>query len=106
MHVKGHNGQMEFDGQAVTITRKGVIAGATVGGGRTRIPLSSITAVDYKAFSIFRWGHLRIVVHGGGMRRSKAIHDEQTVTFSRRHQQQFEEIRDAIEAALERPVSP
>lgn len=106
MQAKGHNGQLEFDGQAVTITRKGLIAGATVGGGRTRIPLASITAIDYKPFSIFRWGHLRIVLPGGGMRRGKAIRDEQTVTFNRQHQRAFEEIRDAIEAAIAGTVSP
>lgn len=105
MQAKGHNGQLEFDGQAVTITRKGLIAGATVGGGRTRIPLSSITAVDYKPFSIFRWGHLRLVIHGGGRPSRKIIQDEQAVTFRRGQQRQFEEIRDAIEAALEPPVS-
>lgn len=100
MQAKGHNGQLEFDGQTVTITRKGLLAMGTVGGGSTRIPLSSITAIDYKKFSIFRWGHLRIVLQGGGMRRKKAIKDEQTVTFNRQHQAAFEEIRNAIEAAL------
>jgi hypothetical protein len=105
MYAKGHNGQLEFDGQAVTITRKGLIAMGTVGGGRTRIPLASVTAIDYKPFSIFRWGYLRVVLHGGGMRRKKAIQDEQTVTFSRRQQREFEEIRDAIEAALEGRVN-
>lgn len=100
MIVKGHNGQIEFDGQTVTITRKGLIAMGTVGGGTTRIPLGSITAIDYKRWSIMHWGHLRIVLQGGGMRRKKAIKDEQTVTFNRQHQAAFEELRDTIETAL------
>lgn len=100
MHVKGHNGQLDFDGNTVTISRKGLLAAGTVGGGTMRIPLGSITAVDFKKWSIFRWGHLRVVVQGGGMRRRKAIKDEQTVTFNRQHQAAFEEIRDAIEGAL------
>lgn len=100
MYAKGHNGQIDFDGQTVTITRKGLIAAGTVGGGTTRIPLGSITAVDYKKWSIFAWGHLRVVVQGGGMRRRKAIKDEQTVTFNRHHQGAFEAVRDAIDAAL------
>lgn len=100
MHAKGHNGQLDFDGQMVTISRKGLLAAGTVGGGTTRIPLSSITAVDYKKWTIFAWGHLRVVVQGGGMRRKKAIKDEQTVTFNRQHQAAFREIRDAIESAL------
>lgn len=100
MYVKGHNGQLDFDGKTVTISRKGLLAAGTVGGGTTRIPLSSITAVDFKKWSIFRWGHLRVVVHGGGTRRRKAIRDEQTVTFNRQHQTAFQEIRAAIEEAL------
>ncbi len=44
----GHNGQVQFDGQYVTIARKGFLARATVGKGEKRIPLTAITSVQWK----------------------------------------------------------
>ena len=38
--VKGFNGTLSFDGQSVTIERKGA--------GRTRLPLDAIKSVEYK----------------------------------------------------------
>lgn len=43
IEVKGHGGQVQFDGQYVTITRKGFLARATVGKGEKRLHISQIT---------------------------------------------------------------
>jgi tetratricopeptide (TPR) repeat protein len=48
VHAKGHNGQVHFDGVYVTITRKGFLARTSVGKGEKRIPLTAISAVQWK----------------------------------------------------------
>ncbi|NCD21154.1 MAG: DUF4429 domain-containing protein, partial [Actinobacteria bacterium] len=53
IHAKGLNGQVTFDGQFITIERKGFWAASSVGRGTKRIPLSSVTAVQWKPPTTF-----------------------------------------------------
>ena len=48
IEAKGHNGQVAFDGDFVTINRKGFFARTSVGKGDKRIPVASIAAVQWK----------------------------------------------------------
>jgi hypothetical protein len=48
MQVKGHTGTVRFDGRMITILRTGFLARASVGKGEKQIPLSHVTAVQFK----------------------------------------------------------
>ena len=65
IEASGINGQITFDGDYVTINRKGMMARATVGKGEKRIPISSITAVQWKPPSKLIRGFIQFTVPGG-----------------------------------------
>jgi hypothetical protein len=105
--VKGHNGQIEFDGQYVTITRKGILGRMTVGKGEKRIHISQISSVQWKPAGPFVNGFIQFSAAGGNERRSRfgsqtssAVNDENSVIFTTRQKAAFEELRAAIEAAI------
>jgi hypothetical protein len=107
IEVKGENGRVVFDGQAVTINRKGITARLSVGKGVKVIPLRSITAVQWKPAGFASRGFIQFTLSGGSERRSKfgsqskdAFTDENSVTFFKHHQPAFEELRAVIEAAI------
>jgi hypothetical protein len=106
LEAKGTNGTLEFDGQTVTIKRTGFSARMLVGGGEKRIPVASLTAVQWRKAGLTT-GFIQFTLAGGIERRSKpgqtgsdAKHDENTVTFHARQQPTFEPIREAIEQAI------
>ncbi len=107
MEVKGHNGTVIFDGRSVTIKRTGFFARTSVGKGEKRIPLGSITAVQWKPAGPIVPGFIQFTVPGGKERRSRfgaqsaeAGHDENAVTFYQWHEQAFQQLRDVVEEAL------
>ncbi|MGH4015246.1 MAG: DUF4429 domain-containing protein [Pseudonocardiaceae bacterium] len=111
MQVKGHTGTVEFARTSVTITRTGFLARASVGKGGKRIPLGQITAVQFKPAGILVNGFIAFTVGGGNEQRSRfgrqttdAAHDENGVIFWTRQQAAFEQLRDAIEAAMVTPA--
>lgn len=111
LHVKGHTGEVEFDGTSVTITRPGMLARLSVGKGRKRIPISSITAVQFKPAGPFVNGFIAFTVGGGNESRSSfgrqtydAVSDENSVVFWTKQQPGFERLRDAVEAAVTAPA--
>jgi hypothetical protein len=104
--AKGTNGTIHFDGQTVTIERTGFNARVFVGGGEKRIPITSITAVQWKKAGLTA-GFIQFTVPGGNEVRSRsgrqsrdALHDENSVTFHARQMPAFEPIRAAIEQAI------
>lgn len=107
IEVKGHNGQIVFDGQYVTITRRGLLARTSVGKGEKRFHISQISSVQWKPAGPFINGFIAFSAAGGNERRSKfgsqtssAIHDENSVLFTTRQKAAFEELRKAVEAAI------
>lgn len=105
--AKGVNGTVVFDGQAVTIQRTGALARMTVGKGEKRIPVKSITAVQWKPATAMIRGFIQFTVPGGNEGRSKvgrqtrdAARDENSVLFGYTQREEFERLRAAIEAAL------
>lgn len=105
--VKGHNGQIVFDGQYVTITRKGILGRMTVGKGEKRIHISQISSVQWKPAGPFVNGFIAFSAAGGNERRSKfgsqtssAVNDENSVIFTTRQKTAFEELRAAVETAI------
>ncbi|MFK4801696.1 DUF4429 domain-containing protein [Streptomyces sp. MPA0124] len=107
IEVKGHNGQIVFDGQYVTITRRGFLARTTVGKGEKRIHISQISSVQWKPAGPFVNGFIAFSAAGGNERRSRfgsqtasAVNDENSVIFTTRQKTAFEELRKHVEAAI------
>lgn len=105
--AKGVNGTVVFDGQWVTITRSGFYGTATVGKGQKRIPVSSITAVQWNAPNALVNGFIQFTVAGGTEVRSKhgrqtkdAMRDENSVIVRKKQAPEFLALRDAVEAAI------
>lgn len=107
IEAEGYNGQVRFDGQFVTITRKGFMARATLGKGEKRIPVASITAVQWKPAGPVTNGFIQFTVPGGNEVRSKfgrqtidARRDENSVMFTMRQARAFNALRSAIEHGI------
>lgn len=92
-----------FDGEYVTITRGRI---SYHGKGETRLHVSQISAVRWKPAGMFP-GHIQFSVPGavtaktgGSSQTTSAARDPHAVTFSKKQQPKFEELRAAIEAAI------
>lgn len=103
----GHNGTLSFDGRFVTITRKGGLARMTVGKGEKRIPLKSITGVQWKPPGSMVNGFLSFTVPGGNESRSQfgsqtfdAASDENAILVTKKQAKDFLAIRAVIEDAI------
>jgi uncharacterized protein DUF4429/putative oligomerization/nucleic acid binding protein len=103
LQAKGSNGQLDIDGGFVVIRRKGASAVLLHGfKGDKRIPISSVTAVQFKNAGI-TVGYLQLSMIGGQESKAgvfAATSDENTVTFTKKQQASFEAIRDHIEARI------
>ncbi|TCO45200.1 putative oligomerization/nucleic acid binding protein [Kribbella antiqua] len=117
MEVKGHNGTVVWDGAFVTIRRTGFLARASIGKGEKRIPMTSISAVQWKPAGALVNGFIQFTVGGGNESRSKfgsqttdAAKDENSVIFLKKQMAEFDALRTAIESAIVQrsnpPVSP
>lgn len=116
IRVQGVNGTVVFDGDFVTIERKGFLARTSVGKGTKRIPLGSITAVQWKPPGAFVNGFISFGLGGGNEVRSRfgsqttdATKDENSVVVTKKQGPAFEALRATIEEAIaqrQRPVAP
>lgn len=116
LEVKGHNGTVVWDGDFVTIKRTGFLARASVGKGEKRIPLGSITAVQWKPAGGVMNGFIQFTLGGGNESRSRfgaqttdAAKDENSVIFVKKQMPGFEALRTTIETAIAdrgRPAAP
>jgi len=116
VEAKGHNGTVVFDGDFVTITRKGFLARATIGKGEKRIPVASLTAIQWKPAGAMVNGFIQFTLGGGNESRSKfgrqtsdAVNDENSVVFIRKQMPAFQALREQIEDGIAqrgRPSAP
>ncbi|MFE9432352.1 DUF4429 domain-containing protein [Streptomyces sp. NPDC006640] len=113
IEVSGQGGQIQFDGQYVTITRKGFLARATIGKGEKRLHISQIAAVQWKAAGPMVNGFIQFTMPGGNERRSafgsqtaNAAKDENSVVFTKKQQPDFEKLRAALDAAIAAQHAP
>lgn len=107
IRAKGRNGVASFDGRTVTLTRTALRGGPSIGRGEKRIPIRSITGVQFKKASVIGNGFIQFTVPGGIEQRSSrrgqahgAFRDENSVVFDVLHQAEFAALRDRVEAAL------
>lgn len=103
----GRNGQVSFDGRTVTITREGAAARATHGRGEKSIPIRQIAAVQFKPNSFATVGFIQFTVpgemsknRGKGGRTMDAAKDENAVLFSKKAEQDFLNLKAAVQSAL------
>jgi hypothetical protein len=113
IEARGHNGTVQFDGQFVTLQRKGFLARMSVGKGEKRIPLRSINAVQIKPAGPVMNGYIEFSMGGADERRAQfgrqttdAVNNENAVLFTRKQQPAFDELRTAIEQAIAASSAP
>jgi Domain of unknown function (DUF4429)/Protein of unknown function (DUF2510)/Short C-terminal domain len=105
--VKGHNGTIILDADFLTIRRTGFLARASIGKGEKRIPIASITAIQWKPAAAVMNGFIQFTLGGGNEGRSRFGHqtadaakDENTVIFVKRQMPRFQQLRDEIEGVI------
>jgi hypothetical protein len=104
MLVSGGNGQIDFDGKRVKIMRKGLLAFATQGfKGEKVIPISNIISVQFKLPGLLANGYIQFATAGGEGTKGiqEAVSDENTVFFEKKDIEQFSNLKNAIESAME-----
>lgn len=89
--------------------RKGFNARIQVGKGEKRLPISTIAGVQWKPAGAIMEGFIQFSVPGGTERRSSlgsasksARQDENSVTFTKSQQADFEAVRALIESTIAR----
>ncbi len=101
LSASGINGQMSVDENFVVIARKGINAKLTQGlKGDKRIPMSSVTSVQFKEASALMGGYIQIGILGGIESNSGIIgaqYDENSVNFRKSQESEFRAIREFIE---------
>lgn len=112
LQARGTSGTITFDGVYVTISRTG-LSRLTVGKGDKRIPVGSISAVQWKPAGALVNGYIQFTIPGGNEQRSRAgsqtfnaAGDENSLVFTRKQAPAFEQIRQAVEAAVAQRYAP
>ncbi|MEW2082180.1 DUF4429 domain-containing protein [Streptomyces sp. NPDC005283] len=113
IEVSGQGGQVQFDGQHLTITRKGFLARATQGKGEKRLHISQISAVQWKPAGPMMNGFIQFTIPGGneararfGSQTTSAAKDENSVIFTKQQQPDFEKLRAALDDAIAAQHAP
>ena len=100
----GLSGQMSVDDNFVVINRRGAGAKLLHGlKGEKRIPLTSVTSVQFKRASTMAAGFIQIGILGGNEGIGGVLgasYDENTVTFKKGQESTFLKIREKIEASI------
>jgi hypothetical protein len=101
--AQGQGGEIQFDGQYVTIIRKGGVHGK----GEKRLQISQIAAIQWKPAGLMVSGFIQLTVPGGIERRSlwgnrtlDALVDENSVAFPKKQQPYFEKLRAALDEGI------
>lgn len=105
--ARGISGQLSFDGQSVTITRRGLLPWLLTGSGGTKsVPLKSVSAVQHRKCGFYQ-GYLQLSIagelEGGGHRTSTHlpfVKDENTIVFYFKSNAAFLAFADQLRAAI------
>lgn len=106
MLVDGSNGSVELLDNHIVIRRKGFANVLTQGiQGDKSIPMTSITAVQFRSAGSMMAGLIQFTIVGGREFRGgmlEATKDENAVLFERKQQSQFQALHDAVQQAISR----
>lgn len=99
MVAKGKNGQVELHDNRIKITRKGFFSKLShFGKGAKEIPLRNITSVQFKQAGLsvgyIQFGQSGYSESKGGI--FDATDDENTVTFTKKNEEDFEKLKEKI----------
>lgn len=104
MRVEGSNGSVEVVGNSLTIRRKGIANVITQGlQGDKTIPLTSITAVQFRSAGSMMAGMIQFTLMGGREFRGgmlEATKDENAVLFDNTQEPAFRALRDHVQAVI------
>ncbi len=107
IEAKGTNASVTFDGNFVTIKRNSLLGRMTIGKGDKRIPVGSISAVQWKPAGIMMNGFIEFSISGGNEAKSKlgsstldAAKNENAAVFTKKQMPDFERVRAEIEANI------
>lgn len=104
--AKGHAGAtVTFDGERITIERKGFLARMSVGAGERTIPLAALSAVEWDEPTMLRNGSIKFV-HDGRAAAGNIAQDPDGVIVTKQQARQFHELRDAVKAAIANRLVP
>lgn len=110
MFADGSNGSVEFLGDRIIIRRKGFANVMTQGlQGDKTVPISSITAVQFRNAGSVMAGLIQFTLVGGREFRGgmmEATKDENAVMFTNGQQAAFEQLRDAVQAQMGKGQAP
>ncbi len=107
MFADGSNGSVELADESITIRRKGFANVLTQGiQGDKQIPLTSITAVQFRSAGSMMAGLIQFSIVGGREFRGgmlEATRDENAVMFTREQEPSFAALRNAVQGRLKPP---
>ena len=100
--VKGYNGQVSFDGDFVTILRKGSIGFMSQGlKGEKQIPITALTSIQLKLGGLMFNGYIQFATGSGenvgGL--GQATSDENSIVFTERKNSAFQKLREVVNEA-------
>lgn len=103
--IEGSNGQIRLTCNRVIISRRGTTAFITQGlKGDKEIPISRITALQFKHADALTKGYLQFSIQGGVESKGgvfAAVADENTVMFTELDQPEFEEIKRYVNSVMD-----
>lgn len=106
--ARGYKGVISFDGRAVTIIRGGFVDRMARGGSEKTIPISQISAVQWKpARRLMVYGFLEMTIagaietkaHSSGMK-VQNVDNENAIVFVRTQQNAMQVVREEIQSAI------
>lgn len=104
MEAKGHNGQLEVHDDRIVIKREGLMGLLTQGfKGNKEIPISQITAIQFKKTGTIFSGYIQFSIMGGVESRGgvfDATKDENTIMFIKKQEPDFEKAKQMIEEKM------
>ncbi len=103
--IKGVNGQIILTKNRVKIARKGALGFLTSGlAGVKEIPIKNISSIQMKKATNVTNGYLQFSLPGGNESKKgifDATHDENTVMFSKKHQEDFLTVKKYIDSIMD-----
>lgn len=99
LEAKGYNGTIRFDGENVTIVRKGLLA-KTNGFGDITFPLASVEQIELKPANLAKNGSVRFVVAGVDAPAQVVATDGYAVIFTFQQRKRFDELKSTLDALL------